>query len=66
MAICRARVVTGRFSLAQCPHVAPEVPLARLELSQTLTRLRPLPAAGIPNQSYFDPPEAFSPPFSPL
>jgi hypothetical protein len=41
-------------------------PLPLLKLAQALARLKPLPVAGMAHRSYFDPPEAFSPPFYPL
>ena len=42
------------------------LPLPVLKLSQALARLKPPPVAGMPRRSSSSPPEAFSPPFSPL
>jgi hypothetical protein len=40
-------------------------PLPLLKLAKALARLKPLPMARMAHRSYFGPPEALSPPFSP-
>jgi hypothetical protein len=58
MAVCHARAVAGQFSPVQCPSVGPCVTPASMEVSS--------PVARIPHWNSSGPPEAFSPPFSPL
>ena len=54
------------LACSSSPALVPKVPLPLLKLAQALARLKPLPMTGMPHRSSSGPPEAFSPPFSPL